>query len=57
MAKDATEADIKKNYKKLARDWHPDRHSTGTEEEKTKAAKKFKEINEAKAILLDKEKR
>jgi DnaJ-class molecular chaperone len=37
--------------------WHPDRNSTGTEEEKTKADKMFKDINEAYTVLSDKEKR
>ena len=57
MAKDASDNDIKKAYRKLAREWHPDRHSTGDEEQKTKADKKFKEINEAMSILSDPEKR
>jgi len=57
VSKDATDNDIKKAYRKLARDWHPDRHSQAEEEEKIKAEKKFKEINEAMAILQDKEKR
>ena len=37
--------------------WHPDRNSTGTEEEKAKADKMFKDINEAYTVLSDKEKR
>ena len=32
----------KKAYKKLAMKHHPDRHSAGTEEDKTEAEKKFK---------------
>ena len=37
--------------------WHPDRNSSGTEEEKAKADKMFKEINEAYTVLSDKDKR
>ena len=53
----ATENEIKKAYKKLAMKWHPDRNYTGTDEEKTKADKMFKDINEAYTVLSDKEKR
>ena len=53
VAKDASDNDIKKAYRKLAREWHPDRHSQGDEEMKAKADKKFKEINEAMHILSD----
>ncbi len=50
--KSATEAEIKKAYKKLAMQWHPDRHQGDK-----KAEEKFKEINEAYQVLGDKEKR
>ena len=53
VAKDASDKDIKNAYRKLARDWHPDRHSQADEETKIKAEKKFKEISEAMAILSD----
>ena len=46
VSKDATEAEIKKAYRKLAAKWHPD-HNQGSEEEKQKADKMFKDINEA----------
>lgn len=50
--KDATEAEIKKKYRKLAMKYHPDQ-SKGD-----KAAEdKFKQISEAYAVLSDKEKR
>lgn len=52
VAKWASEADIKKAYKKLAMQWHPDRHQGDK-----KAEDKFKEINEAYQVLGDKEKR
>lgn len=46
VSKDASDADIKKAYRKLAAKWHPD-HNQGSEEEKQKADKMFKDINEA----------
>lgn len=56
VTKESTDADIKKAYRKLALKWHPDKNSE-TEEQKTKAEKMFKEVNEAYAVLSDKEKR
>jgi len=49
--KNATEEEIKKAYKKLARKYHPDVNKDKD------AEKKFKEINEAYEVLGDKEKR
>lgn len=49
VEKTATEDDVKKAYRKLAHQYHPDR--TGGDE------KKFKEINEAYQVLSNKEKR
>jgi DnaJ-class molecular chaperone len=46
---------IKKNFFKLSKQWHPDKHLD--ENDKLKATQKFKEINEAKEILLDEQKR
>ena len=51
--RDASEADIKKNYKKLAMKHHPDRNPNNKEENEAK----FKEISQAYEILKDKEKR
>ena len=42
---------IKKNYRNLARKWHPDKNPS------KEAEQKFKEITEAYAVLSDKEKR
>ena len=52
VSKDASQDDIKKAYRKLAREYHPDLHP-GDE----KAAEKFKEINEANEVLSDEKKR
>ena len=55
--KNATEDDIKKAYKKLCLKYHPDRVVNASEQEKKEAEEKFKEINEANAVLSDPEKR
>jgi len=55
--KNASEADIKKAYKKLALQWHPDRHSSESEDKKKEAEEKFKEIAEAYAVLSDPDKK
>src|SRR5215510_8825995 len=48
----ASEADIKKAFRKLAREHHPD-----VAKDKKKAEEKFKEINEAYEVLSDPAKR
>ena len=53
VKKTATEDEIKKAYRKLAMKHHPDRNPTNKKE----AEERFKEINEAYAVLSDKEKR
>ncbi len=52
IAKWATEAEIKKAYKKMAMQHHPDRNKGDK-----KAEAKFKEISEAYQVLGDKEKK
>lgn len=55
VSKDATADDLKKAYRKLAKQYHPD--AQHTEEDKKKAEAKFKEINEAYSVLSDENKR
>src|SRR5438477_1618698 len=50
--KNATQEDIKKAYRKLARKLHPDLNPNDKE-----AHKKFQQINEANEVLSDPEKR
>jgi curved DNA-binding protein len=52
VAKNASDEEIKKAYRKLAMKYHPDRNPN-----KKEAEERFKEINEAYAVLSDKEKR
>ena len=51
LKRDATDAEIKSAYRKLARKYHPDVNKTKEAEEK------FKDINEAYEVLGDKQKR
>ena len=57
VAENAGDEEIKKAYRKLALQYHPDRWINGTEEEKKTAEDKFKQLNEAYSVLSDKEKR
>ena len=51
-AKDASDADIKKAFRSLARKYHPD-----VAKDKADAEVRFKEVNEANEVLSDPEKR
>lgn len=57
VSKDATQDDIKKQYRKLSLKFHPDRQNGKTEAEKKEAEEKFKQITEAYEILGDEDKR
>ena len=52
VSKDASQEDIKKAFKKLARRYHPDLNPNDPD-----AHRKFQEINEANEVLSDPEKR
>lgn len=52
VSKDASDADIKKAYRKMARKYHPDTNSGTAESER-----KFKDITEANSVLSDPEDR
>ncbi|MBI2405336.1 DnaJ domain-containing protein [Candidatus Gottesmanbacteria bacterium] len=51
VSKGASSDEIKKAYRKLALEWHPDRNKASN------ANEKFKEINEAYAVLSDAQKK
>lgn len=51
VSKSATPEELKKAYRKLALEWHPDRNKS------PQANEKFKEINEAYAVLSDSQKK
>ncbi|WP_066811304.1 DnaJ C-terminal domain-containing protein [Sphingomonas asaccharolytica] len=52
VSRTATEADIKKAYRKLAKELHPDRNT-----DNPKAAEKFSQVTSAYDLLSDKDKR
>jgi len=52
ISKNASEDEIKKAFKKKALQYHPDHNKNDP-----KAEEKFKEVNEAYAVLKDKDKR
>ena len=52
VARGASEADIKKAYRKLAKELHPDRNK-----DNPKASERFSQVTAAYALLSDKDKR
>src|SRR3954470_14645253 len=52
VARDASEAEIKKAYRKLAKELHPDRNT-----DNPKATERFSKVTQAYDILTDKDKR
>ena len=55
--KNATEEDIKKAFRKMAVQYHPDKQQGKSDADKKAAEEKMKEVNEAYQVLSDKEKR
>lgn len=54
VSKDASKSDIKAAFRKLSLEYHPDKHTNDSDEDKKKAEEKFVEVNEAYTILSDK---
>ncbi|MEQ1634652.1 MAG: DnaJ domain-containing protein, partial [Planctomycetota bacterium] len=54
VPRNATADDLKRTYRKLAKEWHPDRHPPHRRQE---VEAKFKQIAEANEVLSDPEKR
>jgi DnaJ like chaperone protein len=48
LTKDATDDEVRKAYRKLALQYHPDRVATLGEDVKEAAKKKFQELNDAR---------
>lgn len=57
VGKDASEAEIKKAYRKKAMQYHPDKFSNAKDSEKAESEAKFKEVNEAYQVLSDAQKK
>ena len=57
VSKGASDDEIKKSYRKLAMKFHPDRVSSLPDKEKKESEEKFKEIQEAYAVLSDPQKK
>lgn len=57
VSKDSSQDDIKKAFRKLSRQWHPDMQHDKSDAEKKIAEEKFKEIAEAYEVLSDDSKR
>ena len=57
VGSNATQDEIRKAYRTLAMQWHPDRWVDGTKEEQAQAEEVFKVISEVYSVLGDQSKR
>ncbi len=57
VSEDASEEEIRRAYKEKAREYHPDKHPGASDDEKQEWDKKMVQINQARDVLLDKDKR
>ena len=57
VGRDASASDIKKAYRKLAIQYHPDKQHDKSDAEKKEAEEKFKEAAEAYSVLSDADKK
>lgn len=57
VSKSASEEEIQKAYRKLARKYHPDLHADGSEREQQQAKQNFQKVQQAYDVLSDKKKR
>eukprot|EP00949_MAST-11_sp_MAST-11-sp1_P003242 g3242.t1 len=52
VARSATEAEVKKAFRRQSISWHPDKHQSSADS-KSRANTMFKRVNEAKQVLMD----
>lgn len=57
VTKSASQDDIKKSYRRLALQWHPDKHQSSGKTQKDEANRRFREIAEAYEVLGNSQKR
>lgn len=57
VPRDATPAQLRKAYRTLAMQWHPDKHQNASPADKQKAENMFKDIAEAYDVLSDEKKK
>lgn len=57
VKKNATDSELKKQFRRLSKEYHPDKQVGKSDSDRSAAEEKFKEINEAYNILSDKDKR